>query len=196
MPADDGVRRDLLAVVSVEWLASGLFDELLVGVDGIAFDRTAVATGGQDVGKAAVDGSGEARQRFAECPLRVDDPVDRHGSEAAREPLGVAQSDQGAVGEADVGDRVASEGEADGLDVLDGVGRADVLRSSARSASSQLATRSLASRSTCSWPSASTGARSTVRNHSASWSPHSSDAHCNRPTAALPAQGSRGEGER
>ena len=180
---DDRVCRELLTVVGAERPVTGCVDETPVGDKRIAFDWAAGATSRECGGEAAVDRGRCGGELLAEGLFGVDDPVKCHGAEAAREAFGVAEPDEGAVGESVVGDRVATECEPDGLDVHDRLGRTDVLQERAvgcRAGGGIVA----AARSRTSRPVGSVGARSTVRNVSASWSPQSSGSV--RPTPAGP----------
>ena len=67
--------------------------------------------------RAAVEGRGGGDELAAEVLLGVDDPVEHHRPQAVGEAFGVAEPDEGAVGEADVGDRVAADRHADRFEV-------------------------------------------------------------------------------
>ena len=113
---------------------------------------------------------------IAEVLLGIDDAVEHHRSQAVGEPLGVAEPDEGAVGEADVGDRVAAERLPDRFEVRHGGVGADVGEERRDRRPVQASTSAASDSSRAARPAASRGARSVDRKVSAKPEPHCSGA--------------------
>ena len=115
-----------LASPELQRVGADRFGEITVGLQRVSVDGAVGPAGVEDLGEGAVEGCGGGDESISEVLRRVDDAVEHHRPQGVGVPLGVAEPDEGAVGEADVGDRVAAERLPDRFEVRHGSVGADV----------------------------------------------------------------------
>ena len=121
----DSVEPDL-GVARVQGLGPDRFGEITVRLDRISVDGAVGAAGVEHLGERTVQRCRLRDESITEVGVWSDDAVEHHRSQCVGVLLGVAEPDEGAVGEADVGDRVAAEGLPDRFEVRYGGVGADV----------------------------------------------------------------------